>query len=342
MKGFGSDNHSGVHPELLKAIQSCNIDHEPSYGTDQYSKESFKTIHKLISKDIDIHYVFNGTASNVLSLAAGIKRYQSVLVSDVSHMDHDECGAPEFFAGKTIRLPTKNGKIIINEIENYLVRKGDQHFCQPKMISITQPTELGTCYSLDEIQEISKIAKKHELYFHIDGARLCNALYFLKSDFKQMLLEKHIDIVSLGGTKNGFLFGEAILILNPALKNDFKYIKKQFAQLPSKSRFIAHQFQAYFTNQLYIKIAKHSVDMASYLYAQLLKISLSKPELILTQPQESNAVFIILPKTIIKPLREKYFFYVWNEKIFECRLMTSWDTTQFEIDDFIQNLKQLL
>ncbi len=327
MKGFGSDNHSGVHPEILKTMIAANTAHEPSYGTDSYSQLATAEFKKHFGSTVDIHFVYNGTAANVLCLRAAIKNYESFLCSDVSHLNIDECGAPEFFSGKLITVPSKNGKIIFSELENFLIRKGDQHYSQPRLISLTQPTELGTCYTLSEIKAICELAKKHNMYVHIDGARFTNAVHSLNTTFKDMTSNLGIDLVSFGGTKNGLAFGEAVLIFNKDLQKDFKYIRKQSAQLPSKTRFIASQFLGYFENNLCFKIAEHSLKMA-----QLLKIELQKfPAITITENTESNAVFAKIPQQYISALREKYFFYVWNEKTFECRLMTSWDTTEEDI-----------
>lgn len=342
MKGFGSDNHSGVHPIMLNALVECNSEHEPSYGTDQYSEQCVAVFKELFGSHTETHFVYNGTAANVLSLRAGMQRFETVLCADVSHIHQDECGAPEYFAGKLQTLPTKNGKIIFSEIEKYLVRKGDQHYSQPRMISITQPTELGTCYSLNEIKEIVGLAKKHNLLVHIDGARISNALHFLKTTFKKMITDTGVDIVSFGGTKNGFAFGEAVVILNKDLQKDFKFIRKQSAQLPSKTRFIAHQFYYYLKDENYLKIAKHSCEMAEYLYQKLQELSLKSDLIQITQPRESNAVFVKIPKNLVKPLREKYFFYVWDEQTTECRLMTSWDTTKEDIDRFTNLFASLI
>lgn len=341
-KGFGSDNHAGAHPLILQSIVDCNQFHEPSYGTDPYSALAVEEFRKLFGHHVDVHFVYNGTAANILSLQAMVRSYQSTLCSDISHLNVDECGAPEFFAGKLQTIPHINGKILPKEIEKYIIRKGDQHFSQIKAISLTQPTELGTCYTLQEMKEITDIAKKHQFYVHIDGARLSNAVYWLKTSFKEMVTELGVDILSFGGTKNGFLFGEAVVILNKNLQKDFKYIRKQSAQLPSKTRYIANQFLYYLRNDTYLNIAKASCSAAEILYSKLQNLSLKYPEVKITQPQESNAVFVILPKEIIKPLREKCFFYVWNEHTMECRLMTSWDTQLEDIHLFISELESLL
>lgn len=338
MKGFGSDNHAGTHPELLKALIGCNSDHAPSYGTDEYSDRAIKSFKNLFGSQTEVFFVFNGTASNVLALRFLAERHESVLCSDVSHLNIDECGAPEFFVGKLIPVKQSQGKISIIDLKNALIRRGDQHYSQTRVVSLTQPTELGTCYSLNEIKEVVAWAHQNQLYVHIDGARLTNALIELKCTYKEMTTDLGVDAVSFGGTKNGLMMGEAILILNSELakisKQKLKYIRKQAAQLPSKTRYVAAQFERYLQNNLYIEIADHSTKMAQKLYDGLKQI----PQVQLTAPRQSNAVFAIMPKDWIKQIKEKYFFYVWNEKTFECRIMTSWDTMPEEVDDFIHQL----
>lgn len=341
MKGFGSDNHSGVHPEILQSIINCNVDHEPSYGTDQYSEVAIKNFKKKFGESTEVFFVFNGTACNVLALRFLVNRFESVLCSDVSHLHVDECGAPEFFAGKLISLPQQNGKINLQTVKDSLIRKGDQHFSQIRCLSLTQPTELGTCYTLQEIKEFVDWAHANQMYVHLDGARLVNATRFLKCTLKEMTTDLGVDVVSFGGTKNGLLFGEAILVLNPILAKkaqaDLKYIRKQSAQLPSKTRFIAAQFSAYLQENLYQRIADHSCQMAEILFQGLKKI----PQIKITCERQSNAVFATIPQPWIKKLREHAFFYVWDEKTFECRLMTSWDTTTEDIQKFIKTAEEL-
>jgi threonine aldolase len=336
MKGFGSDNHSGVHPTILNKLIESNIEHQPSYGTDIYSQKAIDQFKEYFGDLCHVHFVYNGTAANVLCLQAALRKYESFLCSDVSHLYIDECGAPEFFSGKLIPVKSENGKIIISEIEKHLIRKGDQHYSQPKLISITQPTELGTCYTINEIKEIVTLAKKHQMYVHIDGARLTNACSFLQTSYKNITTDLGIDLLSFGGTKNGLAFGEAVIILNKNLQKDFKYIRKQSAQLPSKTRFIASQFLGYFENNLNFSIAEHVLKMAQMLTNEIKKY----PELTLTQITQSNAVFVKIPKHLISVLRDTYFFYVWDELTFECRLMTSWDTTEAEILNFSQIIQK--
>jgi threonine aldolase len=335
MKGLGSDNHAGVHPELMKALSACNVDHAPSYGTDALSAAAIAEFKKHFGKNTEVFFVFNGTACNVLALRLLSERHESVLCSSVSHLNVDECGAPEFFAAKLLPLPHLHGKLQLSDLKAALQRTGDQHYSQTRVVSLTQPTELGTCYSLAEIKEITAWAHANRLYVHIDGARLTNALVHLNCSFSEMTTDLGVDVVSFGGTKNGLMMGEAILVLNPELaanaKNKMKYIRKQSAQLPSKTRYIAAQFSRYLQDGLYQQIASHSCAMAERLYGGLRTI----PGVEITAPRESNAVFAKFPQSWIKQLREKYFFYVWDEKTFECRIMTSWDTSPSEVDDFI-------
>lgn len=341
MKGFGSDNHAGTHPELLNALIEANSEHAPSYGTDPQSEAAIAAFKKNFGSQTEVFFVFNGTAANVLALRFLTERHESIFCSDISHLNLDECGAPEFFAGKLITLPQTEGKISPEVLKNSLVRRGDQHFSQTRVISLTQPTEMGTCYSLNEIREIAEWAHKNQMYVHMDGARLTNALVHLNCSFQEMTTDLGVDAVSFGGTKNGFMMGEAILILNPELakisKNKLKYIRKQAAQLPSKTRFIAAQFDRYFKNRLYLEIAAHSCAMAERLYQGLREI----PEIKITAARQSNAVFARIPKEWVKQIKEKYFFYVWDEKTFECRIMTSWDTKPSEVDDFLHQLKKV-
>jgi threonine aldolase len=335
MKGLASDNHSGVHPLILKALSSVNHDHQHSYGLDEASEQLDSLIKDTFGSEYDGFHVFNGTAANVLSLKALVKSHESVFCSELSHLNVDECGAPEFHLGsKIIALPDHQGKINLKDLEEKLIRFGDQHFSQPKALSITQPTELGTCYSLKELSEIKSFCKSHNLFLHIDGARLSNASYHLKTPLKEIV--SGADAISFGGTKNGLMGGELVL-LKKEFSKDFKFIRKQLMQLPSKTRFLSEQFITYLSDDLYLKIAKHSCDLASLLHEKILKIGL-KP----TAPSDSNAVFVCLPKHIIKPLKKRFFFYVWNPKTFEVRLMTSFDSTKEEIEEFCNHLQELM
>ncbi len=338
MRGFGSDNHAGIHPEIFEALNESNVDHAPSYGTDTWSEKAEHEFQKLFNTPCEVFFVFNGTAANVLALQSMVQSYQGVLCSDRCHLMEDECGAPEFFTrAKMISVACTDGKITIADLEEKMTRLGDQHSSQPKALSLTQPTEFGTCYSLEELKSLCGWAKSKGLFIHIDGARIANAVVSQRSTFQDMFTDLGVDVVSFGGTKNGLCYGEAVVFLNPKLAENFKYIRKQGAQLPSKSRFIAAQFSAYLNDNLWRKIAQHSLLMAQKLREKVLPLNDTFP---ITRPTESNAVFLKIPKGLIKKIRERTFFYVWDEKTFECRLMMSWDTTDEDISNLVEALQQ--
>ena len=338
-RGFGSDNHSSTHPEILKSFLDSQQDHAPSYGTDPISEQVQNLFKKHFGPSCEAFFVFNGTGANVLALKTLTHSYNSVFCSDVSHLHVDECGAPEILGSvKLWPLKSQKGKLQLEDLKNSLIRRGDQHFSQFKVVSLTQPTEYGTAYTLQELKEITQWAHKEGLRVHIDGARLANSVRFLKTSFKEMITDLKIDAVSLGGTKNGFAFGEAVLVFEPEMKESLKYYRKQMAQLPSKTRFIAAQFKRYFEDELWQKIADHSLHQAQLLRRLLQDIRGVE----ITQPTESNVVFAKIPQNVVKELRKNYFFYVWDEKNFECRLMTTWDTQEEEIYGFVQRLKELL
>lgn len=344
-RSLASDNHSGVHPEILASLTRINKDHSHSYEGDPQSQELRKKVQQLFGEDFHSYLVFNGTAANVLALNHFVKPWQAILCSEHSHLHLDECGAPEKHIGcKMLLAPTEDGKLKASTIQDFYQRRGDQHFSQLQAVSITQPTELGTVYSLEEIEDISRACKEHKLHLHIDGARLANAVLNLNSSFKEIC--QFADSVSLGGTKNGLLGCEMVLINSkssgPSRVQDFKFERKQHLQLPSKSRFLSQQFLTYFENDLWSKIASHSLGMAKDLRSRLLDLQVQP-----LYPVQSNAVFCALPKKWIKPLREKVFFYVWEEKYAhdpeQCvvRLMTSFDTTEQDLIDLCQGIAKL-
>ena len=336
--GFGSDNHSGAHPEILKALVAASSGHQPSYGTDEISNRVKGIFEQHFGSDARSHFVFNGTAANVLALDCVLKPYQAVICAETSHLQNDECGAPERWTGaKLITVPTQNGKITVEDIRERMVRQGDQHYSQAAVVSITQPTELGTLYTVEEIKFISAYVHAQGMLLHMDGARLVNAAAALNVSLKELTRDAGVDILSFGGTKNGLVFGEAIVFFNPKFANDFKYRRKQAMQLPSKTRFIAAQFEAFLGTDLWLQNAKHVNQMAKLLYEGLKQ----RPYVTLTQECQANAVFVKIPKDWISTLREQYFFYVWNEANFECRLMTTFDTTEDTITGFLNALDEL-
>ena len=338
-RGFASDNNAGVHPEILKAIDEVNQGHVIAYGDDPYTAQAIDKFKEHFGNDIDVYFVFNGTAANVLGITALTRSFNSIICSDLAHLHVDECGAPEKYTGcKLLTVPSPDGKLTIGGIQGHLHGFDFEHHAQPKVVSITQATEMGTVYRPEEIREIADLVYSYNMYLHMDGARLSNAAVSLNCGFRNIPVEAGVDVLSFGGTKNGMMFGEAIVFFNKNLTGDFKYIRKQGMQLGSKMRFISAQFNALLSNDLWRRNAKHSNDMAGYLEEKVKHI----PGIKITQPVEANAVFAILPAESIPELQKQFFFYVWDETTSEVRWMTSFDTTKEDIDRFAQTLENIL
>jgi len=337
LKTFASDNNSGTHPDILRAINLCNSGHAIGYGDDQYTALALKKFQEQFGEEIDVYFVYGGTGANVLGLKAITQPYNSIICAETAHINVDECGAPEKFTGCKIQtVPSKNGKILPSQIDPLLHGFGFPHQSQPKVISITQPTELGTVYSIEEIKDIAELAHKHGLLLHMDGARISNAAAFLKANLRDITVNAGVDVLSFGGTKNGMMFGEAVVFFNKMFSIDFKYIRKQGMQLHSKMRFISAQFEAMLSNDLWLRNAQRSNDLAQILAKEIITI----PAIKLSQPVQINAVFSIIPNEIIEPLQKEYFFYVWDENKNEVRWMTSFDTEERDIVTFVNTLKK--
>jgi len=336
MRSFASDNNSGAHPLILQAITQANIDHEVGYGDDHYTVEAIEEFKKILGKEIEVFFVFGGTGANVLSIKALTNPFNAVICAETSHINVDECGAPENFTGcKLIPLKTSNGKINPQMILPKLHVLGDQHHAQPRVISISQCTEVGTIYSPAEIKDLADFAHKHSMFLHIDGARIANAVAALNCDMRTMISDTGADVISFGGTKNGMIFGEAIVFINRELANNMKFIRKQGMQLFSKMRYISAQFSTYLRNDLYLENANNANQMCKYFYEKIKMI----PAIKITQKVETNAIFAIIPRELNEKLLQKSFFYVWNEEINEVRWMTSFDTNKQDIDDFVKYLQ---
>lgn len=335
-RGFGSDNHSGAHERIIDAIVAANVGHAPSYGTDEWTTKWSEIVAKLFGPKAESHFVFNGTAANVLAIGAFVQSHHAVLASQHAHLINDECGAPEKFLGcKVISIPSGDAKLTPEMVKPFLVRRGDQHYSQARVLSITQPTELGTLYSLKELAALSEFCRKENLILHIDGARLVNAVAALGCSFADAV--RGADVISLGGTKNGLLFGEAVVFLNERANPDFKYLRKQAMQLPSKTRFVAAQFIEFLGTDLWLENALRANRMAARLAAGLAKCA----EVEITHKVQANACFVKIPREHVARLREHSFFYVWDEHTFECRLMTSWDTTEDDVDRFVSEVAKI-
>lgn len=338
MKGFASDNYSGIHPEIVSAIIQANEAHEISYGEDQYTQQAAK-LFKDIFGEVDVYYCFNGTGANVVALKTCLLPFQAVICAETAHIQADECGAPTQAIGSSLlTLSTPDGKLTTELIEPLLSRTGNVHNTQPKVISISQSTELGTVYSVNELKKITEFAHKNQMYVHMDGARISNAVASLGVSLKEATVDCGIDIMSFGGTKNGLLIGEAVLIFNNKLKENAPFFHKQSAQLFSKNRFMAAQYNALLNNDLWLRMALHSNKMAAMLADKVSKIN----GVTITRPVQANAVFAIIPEKAIKPLQEAYRFYVWDEMTKELRWMCSFDTTEAEVNGFAELLEKLV
>ena len=338
-KSFASDNYSGVHPEILENIMLCNNGHVPSYGYDYYCEKAKKIFNNLFSTELDIYFTFNGTGANILGISSLINSYNSIICANTAHINVDECGAPsKLTAASVIAIPNYNGKIKIKDIEPYIELIGVEHHSQPKVISISQCTELGTTYTPKEVKEICNFAHKHNMYVHMDGARIANAAAYLNCDIKEFTINAGVDVISFGGTKNGMMYGEAVIFFNKELSKNTKFIQKQSMQLSSKTRYIAAQFCALLENDLWLNNASHSNKMANLLAHQIKDI----PKITITQPVESNAVFAIIPKEYVKKIQKKYFFYVWDYTKSEVRIMCSFDTSEEDINNFVNHIKSIL
>ena len=335
-KTFASDNYSGVHPAVMQALLKANTGHAASYGADEYTADAIEKLKALFGKDTSVYLVYNGTGANVLGLQTLTQSFHSILCSDLAHINVDESTAPEKFLGcKLIPVSAPNGKMTAQAIEQRIQRLDDQHHAQARVISLSQSTEYGTVYTVEELQQIAAVAKKYDLFFHMDGSRISNAAVSLKTEFARFTRDVGVDVLSFGGTKNGMMFGEAVIIFNPEIARYFKFFRKQGMQLHSKMRFIGAQFSALLTNNLWESNAAHSNQMARLLEEELRKF----PEIRITQSVDANGVFAIFPQNIIEPLQQQNFFYVWNERTNEVRLMCSFDTTESEIRDFAARLR---
>jgi threonine aldolase len=338
-RGFASDNNAGVHPSILAALPKVNDGHVIAYGDDPYTEKASAQLREIFGQETEVFFVFIGTAANVLGLSTMTQSYHAVICPETAHINVDECGAPEKFSGcKLLTCNTPDGKLTVDMIASHMHGIGFEHHVQPRVVSITQVTELGTVYTLDEIREIARYTHEHGMLLHMDGARISNAAVSLDCGFYEMTGGAGVDVLSFGGTKNGMMYGEAIIFFNPTLCEDFKYRRKQGMQLASKMRYIAAQFSAFLENDLWKENASHANRMARKLYDAVKDISGVE----VTRQVESNAVFAKIPSHIVPALQDEFFFYVWDEEVSEVRWMCSFDTTEADIEAFISLLRSML
>ncbi|MFZ5941897.1 MAG: threonine aldolase family protein [Bacteroidota bacterium] len=338
-RGFASDNNAAVHPQIMEALNRANTGHAIAYGDDPITQRTIEKMKGIFGKESSVFFVYNGTAANVLGLSSVLQSYNAIITPETAHIHVDECGAAEKITGcKLLTVDTPDGKLTTDLIARHMHGFGFEHHVQPGIISLTQATELGTVYTIGEIREITSYAHKHGLFVHMDGARISNAAVALDTDLYGFTGGAGIDMLSFGGTKNGLMYGEAVVFFDAKLGGDFKYRRKQGMQLSSKMRYIAAQFEAFLENDLWYKNAKHANQMASVLYQKVSRI----PGVKITRKPEANAVFAIIPPAVANELRKSYFFYDWDESISEVRWMCSWDTTEEDISAFSALLEKLM
>jgi threonine aldolase len=338
-RSFASDNNAGVHPKVMEAIASANDGHVIAYGDDPYTARAVEKFRGHFGKDVEVFFVFGGTGANVLGLKAVTQSHHAIICAETAHINVDECGAPEKFTGcKLLSVTTGDGKIRSEQLKPFLHGVGFEHHVQPRVVSISQATEMGTVYTPDELKKLSGFAHDNDMLLHMDGARIANAVASLGVKFNSITRDAGVDILSFGGAKNGMMYGEAVVFFDKDLAKDFKYTRKQGTHLPSKMRFISAQFEALLSDDLWRQNAEHANHMAQLLASELRKI----PQINITQKVEANGVFALVPEKYVPLLQEEYFFYVWNEETSEVRFMTSFDTTKEDIEDFMSLVKSTL
>ena len=339
MRSFGSDNNSGVHPLMLQAIIDANRNHTIGYGDDDWTREAEKAVKRLIGKeDIEPLFVFNGTGANVTALQACTLPFHHIICASTAHIAVDECGAPTKFTGCALKeIVTSDGKLTPEMVRPLLHGFGVEHHSQPKVIAISQTTEMGTAYTPREIKLLADLAHEHGMYLFVDGTRMANACAFLNVSVKEMTVDCGVDIFTFGGTKNGLMVGEVLVPLRKELAENIRYYRKQASQLYSKMRFISAQFTPYFNEGVWLENAKNSNAAAQKLAAGMRKAGVE-----LTQKVQSNAVFFTLMEEETTLLRERYFFYDWDGERNERRLVCSWDTTEEDIAGFISYLRTIV
>lgn len=336
-RSFASDNNAGAHPEVIEAVKAANDGHVVAYGDDPFTKRATKLFQKHFGRDVAVYFVFGGTGANVLGLKAITKSYQAIFCVESAHVNVDECGAPEKFTGcKLVTIATPDGKLRVEQIQPLMYDVGVQHHVQPGVITISQATEMGTVYTKKELKTLAAFAHDNGMLLHVDGARLANAAVRLNATLKEITADVGVDVLSFGGTKNGMMYGEAVVFFDKKRAEDFRFIRKQGMHLPSKMRFVSAQFEALLSGDLWRRNATHANQMAQLLGSELAKV----PQIKLTQPIESNGVFAVIPKKYLPALQKKTFFYVWDEEISEVRLMASFDTTEEDVRDFVEYVRK--
>ena len=338
-RAFASDNNAGVHPEVLAAIAAANVGHVRAYGDDPWTERARGAFRAHFGPEAEAHVVFGGTGANVLAIASLARPFEAVVCAASAHVAVDECGAPERFTGcKLIAIATEDGKLRPRDVERRLHGLRDQHHVQPRIVSVSQTTELGGVYAPAELSALAATCRAHGLFLHVDGARLANAAAALGTSLRAITTDCGVDVLSFGGTKNGLLGAEAVVFLRAGLAPDFRFVRKQGMQLASKMRFLSVQLETLLTGDLWLRGARHANAMAQALAERVARI----PRVRVSRPVEANAVFAVLPREAIAPLQERFFFYVWDEETSEVRWMASFDTTTADVDAFADAVRSVV
>jgi threonine aldolase len=335
---FASDNASPVHPRVMEALAAANSGHVHSYGDDPYTEAALEAFDRVFGRPVHTFFVFNGTGANGTALSGFLRPYQSVICAETAHMYYDECGAPEHLTGSKLQpVASADGKIRPEQLEPFMAFHGVMHHAQPTALSITQVTEMGTVYTPQEIRALSDFAHAHGMKVHMDGARIANAVAALGCDIADITWKAGVDALSFGGTKNGMMFGEAVVLFDDDYAQAFPYVRKNSAQLASKMRYIAAQFLAAFEDDLWLKTASHANALCKKLVDGLTAL----PGASLAASPDANELFLQLPKALIAPLMEASFFYMWDEAQNVIRLVTSWDTQEADVEIFLDTARRL-
>jgi threonine aldolase len=335
-KSFGSDNHAGAHPEILDALRDAGQGDAAAYGDDPWTARAVAQLCEAfgLSEPGGVCFVFNGTAANVLGISLMLRPYEAVICSEEAHLNVDECGAAERIVGcKLLTVPAPDGKLTPELVASRLPGRGDEHRAQPRAVAITQATEVGTCYTIDELRRLGEFCRANDLLVYMDGARLANAAAFLGCSLAD--LAAHVDVLSFGGTKNGAMGAEALIVANPALAAAVPFQRKQQLQLASKMRYLAAQFSALLADGLWLRNARQANAMAQRLADGVSDV----PGVRLRYPVESNGVFVTLDPGLIEPLQREWSFHVWDAGEHTARWMAAYDTTEADIDAFLASIR---
>ena len=336
-RGFASDNYAGAHPEVLAALALANGGHQTAYGEDAYTAHLQEVFRVHFGPRAEVFPVFNGTGANVVGLQAMTDRWGAVITADSAHIHTDEGGAPERVGAlKLLPVPAEHGKLTPELVAREAYGWEDEHRAMPQVLSLTQSTELGTCYTPQELRALCEFAHEHGMSVHVDGARLANAAATLGLPLRAFTTDVGVDVLSFGGTKNGLLFGEAVVVLDPEAVKGLVRLRKSSLQLASKMRFVSVQFEALLAGDLWLRSAAHANAMARRLAEGARKV----PGVQLLHPVEANAVFARLPHEAAERLRKRHRFYFWDEAAGDVRWMCAFDTTEADVDAFLAALRE--